>query len=189
MTLEGRQVRLEPLDERHAEGLARAGADPRIWEFMTRGPIGTPDVARAYVAEMKARADTVAFATVLVATGDVVGSTTYMDIQPAPRGLEIGRTWLNPAHWRSPANTEAKYLMLRHAFEALGANRVCLKTDARNLRSQRAIERIGAVKEGVLRKHMLAQDGHLRDSVYYAILAAEWPAAKARLEAAMAARG
>jgi RimJ/RimL family protein N-acetyltransferase len=105
-----------------------------------------------------------------------------MDIRPADRGLEIGGTWYGAAYQRTAVNTECKYLLLKHAFEALGCIRVQLKTDSRNERSQRAIERLGAVKEGVLRNHMLLADGHIRHSVMYSILDSEWPAVKARLE-------
>ena len=114
--------------------------------------------------------------------GRVVGSTSYLNISRGDRGLEIGSTWLGRPWQRTGINTEAKYLLLRHAFEDLGAVRVQLKTDARNLQSQAAIERLGAVREGVLRKHMLVRDGHLRDSVMYSVTDDEWPAVKTRLE-------
>ncbi len=141
-----------------------------------------------YVRKMRAQFEAglaLGFATVLASTGEVAGSTCYLDIQPLPRGIEIGGTWLNPAHQRTGINTEAKFLMLSHAFEVLKANRVCLKTDSRNLQSRKAIERIGAKQEGVLRKHMVAADGVLRDSVYFSVIADEWPAVKEKLEALM----
>ncbi len=112
----------------------------------------------------------------------LVGSTRYCDIQPAHRNLEIGWTWLTPDVWRTRVNTECKFLLLRHAFETLGAVRVCLKTDNRNVRSQQAIERLGGVREGVLRRHRILPDGFIRDSVYFSIVDAEWPAVKDRLE-------
>jgi RimJ/RimL family protein N-acetyltransferase len=131
----------------------------------------------------QARGTDLPFAVVHLASGQAIGATRYMDIQPANRALEIGGTWYAPAYRRTAVNTEAKYLLLAHAFEALGCVRVQLKTDLRNERSQRAIERIGAQKEGVLRHNLIMPDGHRRSSVYYSILDEEWPAVKARLEA------
>ncbi len=128
------------------------------------------------------------FATVENESGRAIGSTRYFDIRPEHRGLEIGWTWLGVAHQRTAANTECKRLLLVHAFDVLGALRVQLKTDARNLRSQRAIERIGAVREGVLRAHMILPDGFVRDSVMYSITRADWPAVKSKLEALEAPR-
>ena len=127
-----------------------------------------------------------AWATVDAATGRAIGSTRFGDIAPEHGRLEIGWTWIAPSHQRSAANTEAKLLQLTYAFEELGATRVALKTDGRNERSQRAIERIGGVREGVLRRHIRLPDGYLRDTVYFSILADEWPAAKARLTARLA---
>jgi RimJ/RimL family protein N-acetyltransferase len=122
------------------------------------------------------------FAIIHRAGGRAIGSTRYLDIRREHRGLEIGWTWVGTAHQRTSVNTECKYLLLRHAFEELGAVRVQLKTDLRNERSQRAIERIGAVREGVLRKHMALWDGFIRDTVYYSILDSEWPDVRRRLE-------
>ena len=115
-------------------------------------------------------------------TNRPVGSTRYMDITLPNRGLEIGWTWLTPSVWRTRMNTECKYLLLKHGFEELNLLRIQLKTDSRNLRSQRAMERLGAVREGVLRRHRLLSDGYQRDTVYYSILAEEWAGVKARLE-------
>jgi len=112
----------------------------------------------------------------------VAGATRYMNIMPNDRGLEIGGTWYGPEFQRTVVNTECKYLLLSHAFETLGCIRVQLKTDLRNQRSQKAIERIGAVKEGVLRNHMILPNGHYRHSVYYSILDTEWPEVKRRIE-------
>ena len=125
----------------------------------------------------------VPFAQVLIESGRAIGGTTYMDIQHANRGVEIGSTWIGRAHHGTRVNPEAKYLLLRHAFEEQGAIRVQLKTDSRNLQSQRAIEKLGAVKEGILRNHMIMPDGHYRHTVMYSLTDDEWPAAKARLEA------
>src|SRR5262249_54931679 len=137
--------------------------------------------------EAQVHGSVVAFAQVEVTTGRAVGGTTYMNISRRDRGLEIGSTWLGKPWQRTGINTEAKYLLLRHAFEVLGAVRVQLKTDGRNMPSQAAIERLGAVREGVLRKHMLVRDGFIRDTVMYSIIAEEWPAVKLRLEQKMAA--
>jgi RimJ/RimL family protein N-acetyltransferase len=126
------------------------------------------------------------FAVVHLASGKLAGATRYMDIRAAHRGLEIGGTWYGTEYQRTPVNTEAKYLLLRHAFEVLGCIRVQFKADSRNERSLRAIERLGAVREGVLRNHMILDDGTYRHSVYYSILDGEWPVVKARLEEKLA---
>jgi RimJ/RimL family protein N-acetyltransferase len=128
----------------------------------------------------------VAWATVERATRQAVGSTRFGDIAPEHGRVEIGWTWIAPSRQRTAVNTEAKLLQLTYAFETLGAGRVALKTDARNSRSQRAIERLGAVREGVLRRHIRLPDGYMRDTVYYSILGDEWPAVKARLEERLA---
>ncbi len=183
--LEGRTVRLEPLEERHAEDLFAAGRDPSIWTYMPRGPLESVAAARSMIREViEASRDGAQwpYATVDRASGRAIGSTRYFDIRPEHRGLEIGWTWLGVAHQRTAANTEAKRLLLEHAFEKLGALRVQLKTDARNLKSQRAIERIGGVREGVLRAHMILPDGYLRDTVMYSITTTDWPEVRRRLE-------
>jgi RimJ/RimL family protein N-acetyltransferase len=180
VTLEGRVVRLEPLEERHRDDLLAAAAeDPHTWDFMgstLRDATAWP----AYLAAALAP-EFVAWATVERATGRAVGSTRFGDIAPEHERVEIGWTWIAPSRQRTAVNTEAKLLQLTYAFETLGAGRVALKTDARNERSQRAIERLGAVREGVLRRHIRLPDGYMRDTVYYSILADEWPAVKARL--------
>jgi RimJ/RimL family protein N-acetyltransferase len=186
LTLPGRTIRLEPLALAHVPDLTVAGRDPDLWRFMPYPFDGSQAFMHAWVTEVlarQARGTDLPFAVVLQSSGQAIGATRYMDIHPADRGLEIGGTWYAPDHQRTAANTEAKYLLLRHAFERLGCIRVQLKTDLRNERSQRAIERLGAVREGVLRDHMLMPDGHRRSSVYYSILEAEWPAVKTRLEA------
>lgn len=185
ITLEGTVVRLEPLAEAHVPDLAAVGLDPDIWRFMLYGNIDTADKLRGFVLEMlarQARGGDLPFAVVLRETGQAIGCTRYMEIQRAHRGLEIGGTWYGAQHRGTAVNTECKYLLLRHAFEVYACIRVQLKTDANNERSQRAIERLGAVREGVLRNHMIRPDGTVRDSVYYSILDREWPAIKARLE-------
>ncbi len=181
VTLEGRTVRIEPLDRRHAADMAEA-ADDDIFKYHVLLPeISTAGFER-YIETLLSRPNMVPFAQVLVATGKAIGGTTYMDIQTANRGVEIGTTWIGRAYHGTLVNPEAKYLLLRHAFEDQGTIRVQLKTDGRNLQSQRAIEKLGAVKEGVLRNHVVMPDGFLRASVMYSITHEEWPAVKARLE-------
>jgi RimJ/RimL family protein N-acetyltransferase len=136
--------------------------------------------------QVAARGDEVPFAIIERASNTAIGSTRYMDIQRENRGLEIGWTWLARPYWRTAINTECKYLLLRHAFEHVGAIRVQLKTDLRNERSQQAIARLGAVREGVLREHRIMHGGYRRSSVYFSLLEREWPAAKARLEGFLA---
>ena len=182
VTLRGRHVTLEPLDERHAPGIFEAMQDEEVCRYLAWPPPAALDETR----DLMARGQCVAFAQVWSATGAAIGSTRYLDIRPKDRQLEVGSTFLGRGYWRTPANTEAKYLLLRHAFESLGCVRVALKTDGRNTRSQAAIERLGAVREGVLRKHMNVR-GFQRDTVYFSILETEWPAVKARLEARLAA--
>lgn len=192
VTLEGRHVRLEPLADRHADDLFAGGREGDFWAFMPRGPFIDLADAHTWISDTlrkSAAGDQVVFSIVDRATGRVVGTTRYMDIRRADRALEIGWTWIPPAHQRTALNTECKYLLLRHAFEALGAIRVQLKTDGRNLRSQRAIERLGAVREGVLRRQRMTWTGYVRDTVYYSILEDEWPAVRARLEAMMDGHG
>ena len=189
ITLSGRHVRLEPLTYLHISDLfAALMIDPSVWQWL---PVAPP----AALAEMEAMITSdlhaqaagakVVFVQIEQATKRVVGSTSYLDINRRNRGLEIGSTWIATPWQRTGINTEAKYLLLRHAFEDLGAVRVQLKTDKRNRQSQAAIERIGAVREGILRKHMIVGDGFIRDTVMYSITEDEWPIAKARLEAKM----
>ena len=189
VVLEGRHARLEPLAPRHAADLAQAGGDPSIWTWMPRPPLRGVDDARAMIAEaLEAARDgsQLPFALVARASGRAVGSTRYLDVRRAHRGLEIGWTWIAPSHQRTAVNTEAKRMLLAHAFEELGALRVQLKTDDRNERSQRAIERLGARREGVLRAHMVRPDGSVRDTVMYSIVAAQWPEVRARLDERLA---
>jgi len=127
------------------------------------------------------------FAVVDTLRNRIVGSTRLADISFPNRGVEIGWTWLDPSVWRTPINTECKYLLLKHCFETLDMIRVCLKTDSRNVRSQRAIERLGARREGILRSHRILPDGYARDSVYYSILASEWPDVRQTLEHSLVA--
>jgi RimJ/RimL family protein N-acetyltransferase len=185
--LEHPVVTLAPLADEHAADLFAHGRDPDIWTHMPRAEFASPEDTLAWIHEAHAaRLEGHVLAFAIVVDGEAVGSTRYLDIRPRDRGLEIGFTWIGAAHQRSAVNTACKLLLLRHAFDDLGAARVQLKTDARNLRSQRAIERLGAVHEGVLRHHYLVRHGFLRDSVYYSILATEWPQVQQRLEGFLA---
>jgi RimJ/RimL family protein N-acetyltransferase len=183
-TLEGRVVRLEPLEERHRDDLLEAATDPAIFQFMSTD-LSVPGAWPDYL-EDALRPEFVAWATVDKASGKAIGSTRFGDIDPNSDRVEIGWTWVTPAFQRTAVNTEAKLLQLTYAFETLGAGRVALKTDGRNERSQAAIARLGAVREGTLRRHMRLPNGYVRDTVYFSILADEWPAVKARLEERLA---
>jgi len=188
VVLTGKHVRLEPMTEDHAPGLAEIGAGQTFWDFMLYGNINTVDDMRNWVKDILSRAEKgtdLPFVAIHLASGRVAGATRYLNIMPKDRGLEIGGTWYGTEFQRTPVNTECKYLLLQHAFETLGCIRVQLKTDSRNERSQKAIERIGAVKEGVLRNHMILPDGRYRHSVFYSILDTEWPVVKKRLEEMM----
>lgn len=183
--LQGENARLEPLEARHAEGLFAIGQDEKIWRYLLRPKLASVGDAQFFVEEARKVAATgtqIPFAIIDQRSNRVAGSTRYLDIRPNDRAIEIGYTWVGSDFQRTAINTECKYLLLRHAFEELGAVRVTLKTDGRNEQSQRAIERLGAVREGVLRKHMMVWDGYIRDTVYYSILDSEWPEVKRRLE-------
>jgi RimJ/RimL family protein N-acetyltransferase len=182
VVLEGRFVRLEPLAETHRDDLLEAAAqDPVTFRYMGTDLSVGASAWDAYLADAL-RPDYVAWATVDTTTGRAVGSSRFGDIAPEHGRVEIGWTWIAPSHQRSATNTEAKLLQLSYAFDELGATRVTLKTDGRNLRSQAAIERLGAQREGALRRHMRMPDGFIRDTVYFSILDDEWPVVKARLE-------
>ena len=181
VTLEGRFVRLEPLHQGHRDDLlAAAGEDPATWRYMS-ADLSAADAWPEYLADAL-RPEYVAWATVERNSGVAVGSTRFGDIAPEHGRVEIGWTWIAPSRQRTAVNSEAKLLQLTYAFDTLTAARVALKTDLRNEPSQRAIERLGAVREGVLRRHLRLPDGHIRDTVYYSVLADEWPAVRARLE-------
>lgn len=184
VTLEGRFVRLEPLAERHFEGLCRVGIDEDLWQWIP-SPVASEQDMRRYLDQALTLAErglVLPFATIERESGAVAGSTRFANIDADNRRVEIGWTWLGRKFHRTPMNTEAKYLMLRHAFDVMDCVRVELKTDALNQRSRAAIQRIGAVEEGVLRSHVITQSGRLRDTVYYSILRPEWPAVRRRLE-------
>jgi RimJ/RimL family protein N-acetyltransferase len=187
ITLDGRHVRLEPLERRHGAALL-AVADPEVFRWFSGPTPLDPAGVEAYVAAAAAGVDRVPFAVVDRASGRAVGSTSYLAIVPEHERLEIGSTWLARSHWRTATNTEAKLLLLGHAFDTLGAGRVEFKTDALNVRSRRALERLGARPEGVFRRHMVMPDGRRRDSAWYAVTAEEWPSVRAGLEARLSAR-
>jgi N-acetyltransferase len=183
VTLRGACVRLEPLTLGHAGPLARVGLDPELWRWIPFS-VTNEDEMLAYVLtalDEQRRGESLPFAIVGEPGGGVIGCTRYMNIEPTHRRLEIGSTWLTPSHQRTRANTEAKLLLLTHAFETLGANRVELKTDVLNEKSRKAIARIGATEEGVFRKHVITTSGRVRDTVYFSIIDSEWPAVKTRL--------
>ena len=185
VTLSGRHVRLEPLALAHADGLSRVGLEPGLWTWVPAA-VTTPAEMEAYVRSAlldQARGVALPFALLEQEGGRVIGSTRYGNIEPAHRRLEIGWTWVATAFQRTAANTEAKLLLLTHAFETLGAHRVELKTDALNQQSRAAILRIGAVEEGTLRRHVVCASGRVRDTVYFSIIDSEGPAVKARLTA------
>lgn len=186
--LEGRHVRLEPLSLDHLDDLCRVGLDASLWRWAV-APVRSDVDMYDYVAEAlreRDRGRALPWAIVERQGGRAVGSTRYGNIEPAHRRLEIGWTWIAPAWQRTALNTEAKYLQLRHAFERLGCIRVEWKTDALNAVSRAAILRLGAREEGTLRSHMIAADGRVRDTVYFGVVAAEWPRVRAGLEARLA---
>lgn len=182
--LEGQIVVLEPLEARHEEGLFVAAQHPEIWRWLA--PVGdSREFFAAWFAaslvESRAGREGV-FATIDRASGEPIGSTRYLNVREAHRGVEIGWTWLTPSMWRTGANVEAKLLMLVHAFECLECMRVEFKTDARNERSRAAIEALPALYEGILRKHMLMPGVGVRDSAYYSVVEEEWPQVRANME-------
>ena len=189
VTLEGRHVRLEPVRLAHVPALWRAGAYEEIWRYLPYA-VHSEDEMQAYVESELAKQQAglvVRFITIANAMAEPVGSTSYLNIDRQHRRLEIGGTWITPAWQRSPINTEAKYLQLRHAFETLGCIRVEFKTDSLNTKSRQALTRIGAVEEGTFRNHMVMPSGRIRHSVYFSITSEDWPAVKAHLEERMAA--
>ena len=187
VVLEGRDVRLEPLSLAHLEDLSRVAFDEEIWRWTSERALSHEEL-RAYVERALAAALTgkvLPFATIARSAGRAIGSTRFATFERENRRVEIGWTWIGRDWQRTAINTEAKYLMLSHAFEKLGCVRVELRTDALNERSRAAIRRIGAVEEGTLRKHAITSAGRVRDDVYYSVLDDEWPEVKARLERRM----
>lgn len=185
-TLSGGVVRLEPLEPRHEELLWRVADDPRVWRYMrVRGDAGR-DAFHTWFEH--ALVDALPFATVLRATGEPVGSTSFMNVRSDDRVVEIGNTWLAAAAWGTGANDEGKLLMLEHAIERCGFFRVEFKTEAANERSRAALAAIGATFEGIHRKHMVVRGGERRDSAWYSVIDDEWPEVKARLRERLASR-
>ena len=182
ITLTGSHIRLEPLTRGHLPDLFAAGGnDDAVWQWQGGPTPRTEEELGAKLDKLLADDSFVAFAVILLETGRAVGQTTYSDISAVDERLEIGWTWYGSAYWRTAVNTEAKLLLLTHAFEDLGMGRVQWKTDHMNQRSQNAIARLGAQREGVLRRHRVRPDGTFRDSVYFSMLKDEWPPAKERL--------
>jgi N-acetyltransferase len=188
VVLEGKRVRLEPLEERHFEDLSRVALEPELWRWTIMGPQDAAGLRQWFDRALaNAAAGTEQpFATIDPTSGRAVGSTRYLSIAPEHRRLEIGWTWVARAFQRNGANREAKLLQLTHAFEILGANRVEFKTHSGNDRSRTALAGIGATFEGVFRHHMIMPDGSLRDSAYFSVISPEWPAVKAHLQAGLA---
>ena len=178
VTLEGRYVRLVPLVPGHAAPLWAAGRDQGIWTYMRTSFVRSEQEMGTLIAKLLDRQSAgtdLAFTVMLRPDGRLIGMTRYLDIEREDAAVEVGGTWYATEYQRTPVNTDCKLALLRHAFEVEGAHRVQIKTDLRNLRSQRAIERLGATREGVLREHVRMPDGTLRSSVYYSILRSEWP--------------
>jgi RimJ/RimL family protein N-acetyltransferase len=183
VTLQGEFVRLVPLALSHLDDLAEVGLDPALWIWIPT-PVTTREQMQAYIEialDERARGIAIPFAIIDIASGRAIGSTRYATIDALHHRLEIGWTWVGRAFQRSPINTEAKFLLLQHAFETLGAHRVELKTDALNTQSRNAILRLGAKEEGVFRRHVVTQSGRVRDTVYFSIIDSEWATVKARL--------
>jgi len=188
VTLAGRHVRLVPLSPAHVPGLWEVADDEDLWRWTMASVRSEADLRRYVEAALAAQAagSALPFATTEAGTGRLVGSTRFGAADRANRRVEIGWTWVGRPWQRTAVNTEAKYLMLRHAFETLGCVRVELKTDVLNQRSRNAMLRIGAREEGILRKHQITDGGRVRDTVYYSIVDDEWPAVRGRLEGMVA---
>lgn len=184
VTLEGRHLRLEPLGRAHHADLTAVGLEPDLWRWIPT-QVRTPEEMNAYIEtalQEQERGVSLPFAIIEKSSSRAVGSTRYGNIDRTHHRVEIGWTWVAPAWQRSAVNTEAKYLLLRHAFETLGCMRVELKTDSLNERSRAAILRIGAREEGTFRNHIITSTGRIRHSVYFSIIDSEWPDVKARLQ-------
>jgi RimJ/RimL family protein N-acetyltransferase len=184
IVLKGERVRLEPLSRAHLAGLCEVGLDEELWRWIPV-PVRTAAQMEAYIdtaLQEHASGVSLPFALVEQSSGRAIGSTRYANIDRFHHRVEIGWTWVAREWQRTAVNTEAKYLLLRHAFETLGCIRVELKTDSLNEKSRAAILRIGAREEGIFRNHMITASGRIRHSAYYSILDSEWPAVKARLE-------
>jgi N-acetyltransferase len=189
VTLTGRTLSLTPLRLADAPDFLAALGPPyvasEVLQHLSYGPPVDVDATRAVIVAALADTDRLAYSQRLVATGEFVGTTSFYEINPMGRSLAIGHTWLAKAHWRTGVNTESKLMLLTRAFDELGAERVVWHTDIRNMRSQEAIERLGAGREGVLRHHRIRRDGSWRDTVQYSMISEEWPAVRERLRAAI----
>jgi len=185
VVLEGDRVRLEPMRRDHLDDLAEAGKHEELWRWTSNKATTRETMSEYMEAALAGAADgnAVPFVTIDKPSATLVGSTRFGNIDPVNRRVEIGWTWISPTFQRTYVNSEAKYLMLRHAFDVWDCVRVELKTDVLNDKSRAAMIRLGAVEEGVLRRHILTYSGRFRDSIYYSILDHEWPAVRARLEA------
>lgn len=183
VVLQERGIRLEPLALSHEDGLRAAAADGKLWQIRVTG-VPEPEQTRAYIEaalQMREEGHRLAFAVIDAASGRVLGSTSFHDILPAVRRVEIGYTWYARSLQRTHVNTTCKLMMMGHAFDTLGCAVVGWRTDNYNFASQRAIERLGARKDGVIRHHALRRDGTVRDTVMYSMTAGEWPEARAQL--------
>lgn len=182
LVLSGDKLRLEPLSQDHAQGLYNRGRAAADWAYMPRSCFIDLADTRQWIDEALQAPAQLSFAIVESGKNKAVGSTRYLNIRPEHRSLEIGWTWLGQEWQRTGVNTQVKLLLLSHAFERLGCVRVEFKTDARNARSQRALERMGATREGVLRNHMIVQGDYVRDSVYFSVIDQDWLEVKERLQ-------
>lgn len=185
VSLIGAHVRLEPLSLAHAEGLLPHALEPEIWLYIPYGNINTLEKLQNMISGLLRKQETgsdLCYTVFHQASNQPIGMTRYISVDRGNYGVEIGGTWYGKDYRRSAVNTEAKYLLLRHAFEVFACQRVQIQSDVRNERSQRAIERLGAVREGIMRKNKRMPDGHQRNSIMYSIIDNEWPAIKAKLE-------
>jgi N-acetyltransferase len=182
--LQDEAVMLRPLEAEDTAGLWNVAQEPEIWAYMRAGLVDNEEKMKAWVRsalEARAKGSDFPFVTVELPSGAIAGATRFMTMDAANRSLEIGGTWMGRPFRRTKLNTHAKFLMLKHAFEDLHCLRVQLRTDSRNVRSQTAIERIGAIREGIFRKDFIYPDGYQRDTVFYSVIESEWPAVKAKL--------
>jgi RimJ/RimL family protein N-acetyltransferase len=183
--LEGKVIRLEPLTTAHITGLAAAGRDDSIWRYMVYGNLSNLEKMGKWVNDLliqQAAGTDLPFTVIQNKTGNIIGATRFLEMQPRHRSLEVGGTWYSPEFQGTAVNPECKFLLLKYAFEEMQCIRVQFKADLRNEHSIHALEKLGAVREGVLRNHMILPDGIIRDSVYFSILDREWPDVRIRLE-------
>jgi len=185
-TLEGKAFRLEPLNASHTDDLLHAASEDQIWTYLDEETPRTKAQIDRFIQDAideHGRGVRLPFAVIDRASEKAIGSISLIDIQQAHRGIEVGWAWISPDYWRSGASREAAYLLLKHAFEKMGAIRAAFKTDSRNARSQNLILGMGATQEGTFRNHRILSDGYVRDSIYYSILDREWPSIRLKMEA------